>query len=482
MAANNNQEGGVPDATIGTDVQIFPSDAHSAQASELSASVIPDQPETENAQDMTKTNGSTGIEQEQSVVSKTNESTGNEQTENVDPEGNVSKSAQESEGNETPTAVTEEQDQAAPEKTAEEHEASTASAGENEAPAKITDHPIVKEAQEIISNLKETQETVPDSNESKKMEETKEETKEVIPNDNFDNEEKYDSYESEDMSDEDDETDILSMLPKEVVKRVNKLKELNEARDKIIQDYLAERAELERYYLARCKPLYDRRRSIVKGELDDNIDSVPRGDIEESSTIKGVPQFWICAMGHLETIAEIVTEQDVDCLEALNDITCQDFPDGKGFTLYFYFDSNDYFVDKVLTKRYEVPNLLIDDEPILKSVTGCEIQWKKGKCLTHREVQKKQRSKSGKRAGQIRYITKREHTDSFFHFFNPPKMPSSKQLDADEADAIEEAFDHDYDVAQSFRSHLIPKGVLWFTGEALDDETLGIADDADLDN
>ena len=42
-------------------------------------------------------------------------------------------------------------------------------------------------------------------------------------------------------------------------------------------------------------------------------------------------------------------------------------------------------------------------------------------------------------------------------------------MDEEEADAIEEAFDHDYDVAQQFRSHIIPKGVLWFTGEAMSD-------------
>ena len=59
-------------------------------------------------------------------------------------------------------------------------------------------------------------------------------------------------------------------------------------------------------------------------------------------------------------------------------------------------------------------------------------------------------------------------------------------MDEEEADALEEAFDHDYgmynflcnfdviyltvnvsceDVAQSFRSHIIPNAVAWFTGE-----------------
>ena len=42
MAANNNQEDGVPDATIGTDVQIFLSDSYSVQAFEHSVSIIPD--------------------------------------------------------------------------------------------------------------------------------------------------------------------------------------------------------------------------------------------------------------------------------------------------------------------------------------------------------------------------------------------------------------------------------------------------------
>ena len=169
MAANNNQED-VPDATIGTDVQIFPSDSHSAQASELSVSIIPDQPEVKKAQDMTKTNGSTGIEEEQDMISETNESTGNKQTQNIVSEGTAQGSEE----------VTEGQDNTNPElffsckeKTPKGQEASTANAGENEAPAKITDHPIVKEAQEIISNLKETQETDPNSNEPEKIKEKK---------------------------------------------------------------------------------------------------------------------------------------------------------------------------------------------------------------------------------------------------------------------------------------------------------------------
>lgn len=160
----------------------------------------------------------------------------------------------------------------------------------------------------------------------------------------------------------------------------------------------------------------------------------------------------------------------MDCLDHLTDITCTDFPDGLGFELTFHFSPNAFFTNTTLSKRYEVPNLLTEDEPILKNVTGTTVNWKKDKSLTYKEVTKKQRRKGGPHAGQIRTITKKERTDSFFHFFTPPTMPGlSEVIDEEEADAVEEAFDHDYDVAQAFRGHLIPKAVLWFTGEAMMD-------------
>ena len=71
----------------------------------------------------------------------------------------------------------------------------------------------------------------------------------------------------------------------------------------------------------------------------------------------------------------------------------------------------------MLIKRYEVPDLLLDDKPILKNVTGCDIHWEEGRSLTYREFKKKQRSKRGRRAGQILTFNKRGRNDLFFHFF-----------------------------------------------------------------
>ena len=41
-----------------------------------------------------------------------------------------------------------------------------------------------------------------------------------------------------------------------------------------------------------------------------------------------------------------------------------------------------------------------------------------------------------------------------------------EDMEEEQADALGQAFDLDYDVAQAFCSHIVPKAVLWFTGEA----------------
>ena len=99
----------------------------------------------------------------------------------------------------------------------------------------------------------------------------------------------------------------------------------------------------------------------------------------------------------------------------LEDVTCKDFDNGEGFEISFHFKENEFFENRILVKNYDVPNLLLDDEPILKNVKGCDIRWKSDDvCLTHRTVIKKQRNKKG----QIRQVKKKEKTESFFHFFS----------------------------------------------------------------
>ena len=48
----------------------------------------------------------------------------------------------------------------------------------------------------------------------------------------------------------------------------------------------------------------------------------------------------------------------------------------------------------------------------------------------------------------------------------PPKLTNMEDMDKEQADAVEQVFDLDYDVAQAFCSYIVPKVVLLFTGEA----------------
>ena len=97
-----------------------------------------------------------------------------------------------------------------------------------------------------------------------------------------------------------------------------------------------------------------------------------KGNDDEEGQMVGITQFWICEMGHMEALSGLIIERDIDCVKHLTDVTCQDFEDGTGFEIRFTFDikTDEYFMDQYLIKRYEVPNLLLDDEFILNNVTG----------------------------------------------------------------------------------------------------------------
>jgi nucleosome assembly protein 1-like 1 len=285
----------------------------------------------------------------------------------------------------------------------------------------------------------------------------------------------------DDDEDDDEDHGTMDKLPEYMKQRVDVLKKMNDDREDIMKEYLSERARLEAKYHRLVEPLYEKRKDIILGKLDEEIVGATkdqdqlqqeRGGTTISTTTKkekGIPQFWVVAISQMPVTAELVTEHDVDCLGNLEDIRCMDYENGEGFNLEFHFAPNEYFENTVLTKSYDVPNLLLADEPILKNVEGCDIQWKPGMCLTQKEVTKTQRGK-GKNAGQTRTVTKTERFESFFHFFSPPKMPSLESMDEEQAARLEAAFDEDYDVAQAFRSHIVPKAVMWFAGDAMEKE------------
>lgn len=279
---------------------------------------------------------------------------------------------------------------------------------------------------------------------------------------------------NDDEDEDDDDEEDEDGLPQYMQERVEKLKALHQEREQAMKEYLAERAKLEAKYQAMFQPLYQKRADVVLGKLDDEIaknkTSAKSGETTvEEAMEKGIPQFWVLVLAHMGVIADLLTEDDIGCLESLEDIKCVDHDNGEGFTLSFYFSENEYFENSVLTKKYDIPNLLTGDEPILKHVEGCEIKWKTGKALTYTEKTQKQRGK-GKNSGQVRSVVKKEKQDSFFHFFSPPELPSLDTMNEEEAARLESEYDADYDIAQAFRTKIVPNAVLWYLGEAMEKE------------
>ncbi|XP_039044262.1 nucleosome assembly protein 1;2-like [Hibiscus syriacus] len=145
-------------------------------------------------------------------------------------------------------------------------------------------------------------------------------------------------------------------------------------------------------------------------------------------------------MKNNEAVADEIIERDEEPLKYLKDIKWSRVEEPKGFKLDFYFDTNPYFKNTVLTKTYH----MVDEyEPILEKATGTEIEWYPGKCLTQKLLKK--RPKNGSKNSKP--MTKTEECESFFNFFDPPEVPGDNEiLDKDTAKELQNQMEQDYDV------------------------------------
>ncbi|ELK27687.1 Nucleosome assembly protein 1-like 4 [Myotis davidii] len=142
----------------------------------------------------------------------------------------------------------------------------------------------------------------------------------------------------------------------------------------------------------------------------------------------------------------------------------------KSFVLEFHFEPNDYFTNSVLTKTYKMKSEPDKADPFsfegpeIVDCDGCTIDWKKGKNVTVKTIKKKQKHKG---RGTVRTITKQVPNDSFFNFFSPLKASGDgESLDEDS----EFTLASDFEIGHFFRERIVPRAVLYFTGEAIEDD------------
>ncbi|PPD85278.1 hypothetical protein GOBAR_DD17788 [Gossypium barbadense] len=230
---------------------------------------------------------------------------------------------------------------------------------------------------------------------------------------------------------------------------------LDSQHDELEAKFFEERAALEAKYQKLYQPLYAKRYDIVNGlaDAEGTANEAAKDQGEEKDAEKGVPDFWLTAMKNNEVLSDEITERDEGALKYLKDIKWYRVEEPKGFKLEFYFDTNPYFKNTVLTKTY----LMIDeDEPILEKAIGTEIEWYPGKCLTQKLLKKKPK-KGSKNA---KPITKTEECESFFNFFNPPQVPEDDEdIDEDTAEELQNQMEQDYDIGSTIRDKIIPHAV-----------------------
>ncbi|XP_014262149.1 nucleosome assembly protein 1-like 1-A [Cimex lectularius] len=278
---------------------------------------------------------------------------------------------------------------------------------------------------------------------------------------------------------------MVHMLPEKVKKRLRALKTLQAKTAELEAKFFQEVHAMECRYSREYKALNNKRNEIVVGAYEPSEeelypeDPVPEitGELAEklSSEIKadgpGIPDFWLTIFKNVAMLNEMVQPHDEPILKHLHDVKVDLVENPMSFKLEFYFTPNEFFSNKVLTKEYELKCKPEEDDPFsfegpeIYKCRGCQIDWYNGKDVTVKTVKKRQKHHS---RAAVRTISKQVQAESFFNFFNPPQIPDDPNAEMEEeAQALISA---DFELGHYIRERIVPHAVLYFTGEALEDE------------
>lgn len=284
---------------------------------------------------------------------------------------------------------------------------------------------------------------------------------------------------------------MISSLPKVVKRRLKALKKLQVESNQLEAQFYEQLHKVECEYEKKYETLFTKRSEIINAKVEPNDvecewsenEDDPLSDkfyqlkVNENSekdlpaslkldeSVKGIPEFWLTIFKNVELLREMVQEDDIPILKYLQDITVH--LDAEGFKLDFWFNENENFTNKVLSKYYhlrfkpEKDEVLTYEGPEIYKCTGTEIDWKENKNVTVKFVKKVQKHKN---RGTKRVLTKTVQTDSFFNFFSPPQVTEGEELD-EETDSLLES---DFEIGQYLRERVIPRAVLYYTGEIVD--------------
>lgn len=284
----------------------------------------------------------------------------------------------------------------------------------------------------------------------------------------------------------------VKSLPVKVQRRIKALKNLQLDYLKLEAKFYEEVYQIERKYIELYQPIIDKRKEIIAGTVEptDEEATFASGDEEDEEmseklkqmsldltksmpkldeNVPGIPDFWLQVFKSTEVLTDMIQSHDEPILKHLKDIKIVHEQNEMAYTLEFHFAPNEYFKDAVLTKKYFLRSELDKEEPFnfegpeIYKCTGCIINWLPGKNVTVKTIKKKQKHKA---RGAVRTITKQVPNDSFFNFFNPPLATDESKMDEDSQAILAT----DFEIGHFLRARIIPKAVLYYTGDIVDDD------------
>ncbi|XP_022219221.2 nucleosome assembly protein 1-like 4 [Drosophila obscura] len=272
---------------------------------------------------------------------------------------------------------------------------------------------------------------------------------------------------------------MIAELPGPVHNRIVALKHNQMQQIKISEQFYRKVYELEKQYYLQCAELFDVRRVIIEGsvepppmepawseEPDALVEELKASDEFQRLAVLmpkmpdnavGVPRFWLSIFRNVSLLSDMVQHYDEPLLECLMDLRISYGP--ACYTIEFLFRSNSYLDDcsLMLTKKYFLHHQADEEYPFsfegpeIVSCEGCHIDWRNGCNLTQHEAN-----------GMPR--------ESFFQFFAPPQ-PLDLSV-ADEQTKMLLAID--FEVGFLLRTQIVPKAVLFYTGDIVDSTNEGL--------
>ena len=258
----------------------------------------------------------------------------------------------------------------------------------------------------------------------------------------------------------------LKKLPLPVQKRVKALKNLLLEQKDVEVAMFKDLHKLEaKYYMQENQTLFASRRKVVEGEGQPTIlEEEEEGEEPQKAPVEqGVPGFWLRVLLNSKNLKQIVQATDIPLLNSLIDIRVSNFEQPLGFRITFTFRPNDYFLNVELTKDYflkvepsEEDDPLTFEGPEVVGCQGCKIAWKRHQNLTIRPL---------KRVQNHKIVTKWARKNSFFNFFNPPKLGDSTEVHHLRRRELLEAH---FEIGLFFKEQVVPKAYLFFTRSGYD--------------